>query len=105
MPEELWGAAVSAARLHGVWSVAQALHVNYECLKNRLARAEQDEGISPAVSGGFVEVSMAQPVGPPAAPVTVVELGAADGSKLAVRVEGGERLDVQALVASFWRRG
>ncbi len=107
MPEELWDAAVLAARAHGVWSVGQALHVNYESLKARVARAEEDEAAGPApeLSGGFVEVGAAQLVGPSAAPVTVVELSAVDGAKLAVRVEGGERLDVQVLIDSFWRRG
>ena len=85
--------------------MGQALHVNYESLKARVARAEENEATGPELSGGFVEVDATQLAGPSVAPVTVVELSAADGAKLAVRVEGGERLDVQGLIDSFWRRG
>jgi len=105
MPQDLWDAAVSVARAHGVWSVGQALHVNYGSLKARVARAEEDEAAGPGLSGCFVEVDAAQLVGPSVAPVTVMELSAADGAKLALRVEGGEGLDVQGLIDSFWRRG
>jgi hypothetical protein len=105
MPEKLWDAAVLAARAHGVWSVARELHVNYESLKGRVAHAEKEKDTGRERSGGFVEVGAAQLVGPSAAPVTVVEVSAADGARLTVRVGGSEQLDVQMLIDSFWRRG
>jgi hypothetical protein len=37
MPEELWDAAVSLARTHGVGPIARALRLDYGSLKKRMA--------------------------------------------------------------------
>ena len=102
MPEDLWEAAVSAAQEHGVYLVARGLSVNCATLKLRMVEAEARERVEPpAESCGFVEVTPAQFVAPPAARGTEVELTAADGGKLTIRGLPEEAVDVPALVAAF----
>ena len=40
MAPELWSAAVVLAGSHGVYRVARALRINFECLKRRVAEAK-----------------------------------------------------------------
>ncbi len=102
MPDELWEAAATVAREHGLWAVSRALRVNYESLKQRVGRAREATGASAA---GFVELDAAQLIGRGEGATSVLELSSADGAKLLVRLEGHDTLDVPALVAAFWGRG
>jgi hypothetical protein len=54
VPDELWNAAVEAARIDGVWATAQALHFNYTRLRERVDRAKGMEG-----GGGKAPFSLA----------------------------------------------
>jgi hypothetical protein len=104
MPEELWDAAATVARDHGLWAVSRALRVNYESLRRRVERGERVGAARAVEAAGFVELEAAQVVGGSAHEGTVVELTGADGAKLTIRIEGCTSLDMQALAEGFWRR-
>ncbi len=102
MPEELWEEAVSLAEVDGAYAVARDLDLNYATLKRRLEGAAGARG---ARGAGFVEIDAAQLMGAAATVGSVVELAAADGTKLRVQLRAGEALDVVALAGAFLRRG
>ena len=103
MPEELWEVVVSLAEADGAYAVARDLDLNYAALKRRLERAAGARG---ARAAGFVEVAAAHLIGTAAAtPGSVVELAAADGTKLRVRLRAEEALDVVALAGAVLRHG
>jgi hypothetical protein len=107
MPEELWDAAVEAARRHGIWKVSNATRVSYESLKARVERAEPPSAPAAVEGGGTAFVSVGAPpqiFGPSEPVATEVELVAVDGARLVVRVEGREGLDVAGLAQAFWKR-
>jgi hypothetical protein len=109
MPEELWDAAVEAARELGLWSVSQALRVNYESLKSRLHAARPTSRDAPTTGhdSGFVECSVQDLLGAGPAPDsgTVLELTSSTGTRLVVRLAPHDRLDLAALARSLWSAG
>jgi len=57
IPEELWGEAVALARTHGVNRTAQALHLSYASLKQRLdASVHTETATAPPPKPTFVEL-------------------------------------------------
>ena len=105
MPESLWAAAVAVAREHGVYAASRDLGVRYESLRDRVgtSRGKSARSKRPATPA-FVEIGGALPfAGGPAG--SSVEVTASDGAKLAIRLGGGETLDVVVLVREFWSRG
>ena len=57
IPEELWGEAVALARTHGVNRTAQALHLSYASLKQRLeASVHAEPAAAAALKPTFVEM-------------------------------------------------
>lgn len=120
MSEELWADAVALARAHGVYCIAQGVGVSYESLRTRLEQSGAGESETGEVSGGFVELPLtklppmaagedraggaAQLEGSGAEAMTTVELTAADGARLTVRLRGCSRADVVGLAEAFWRR-
>jgi hypothetical protein len=107
MPEELWQEASAAAKRLGSGRVARALGLNYEALKQRVisngprrrrgsARREaQPEGAE------FIELSGFPALGPSAVgDEMVVEMVAADGTRLTIRVKGVSP-NVSALINAF----
>lgn len=109
MPEDLWDAAVEAAREFGLWSVSQVLRVNYESLKSRLHAGVATSRSTPAIaaSPGFVECTVEDLFGAGSGPDTrtVVELTSRGGARLVVRLGPHDRLDVAALASSLWSAG
>ena len=103
MPEDLWGAAVGAAREHGVWAVSQVLRVNYESLKARLHRSGSE--CAAASEPRFVELEAAGLLPSVRHEQTVLEMSSASGAKLVVRLGAHERCDVTALARSLWDGG
>lgn len=101
MPEELWAAAVSLARSHGVGPIARALRLDYGALKKKMAGRRKEGGSSPA---GFIELDAGRVLGGPGAGGPVVELWGVDGSKLVVRLAGRDGLDLLGLAEAFWKR-
>lgn len=104
MPEELWKEASAAAKRLGACRVARALGVKYETLKQRvLASGVAGVGGEATVlpSGTqFIELMGFSGLGHTAADEAVVELAAADGARLTIRLKGAG-LDVAALVGAF----
>jgi hypothetical protein len=98
MPEELWAAAAKLARRLGTWRMAHDLGLCYESLKRRV-----EEEASQRETGAlrFVEVRGADLMDVASSPGTVVELHATDGTRMTVRLGGGARVDMTALVAAF----
>lgn len=104
MPEALWEAAAQLARKHGLHPIARALGVNYQSLKRWVGRAPGGGRQVELSSAGFLELRMAELLGPAAAPGPVVELADGEGRQLVIRLTAGDPLDVVALVEAFWRR-
>ena len=105
MPEELWKDACAAAKRLGACRVARALGVKYETLKQRVL------GNGGAGIGGeatvrpngaqFIELTGFSTASDRAAgDEAVVEVVAADGARLTIRLKGAS-LDVGALVSAF----
>ncbi len=106
MPPALWAAAVSLARIHGIYAIARALRVSYETLKRRVEQPSGGGGsLNRREGAGFVEVPAAQLVSSSEAAGTVVELTGSDGARLVVRLRDGDpHLDVLSLADAFWKR-
>jgi len=100
MPARLWHEASLLAREIGVHRVKSALGLNYESLKRRVGEGGAKR--TAATKAGFVELSGAQLLEPANGPV--VEVAAADGGRLTVRLGMGSELDVAGLVEAFRRR-
>ena len=103
MPEQLWGAAASLARGHGVYPIARALRVSYETLRRRVGPVT-NEGREGPSGVDFVALDGAQLLGsvPPAG--SVVELADAAGARVVIRLPPGQVLDVLGLSVAFWQR-
>lgn len=104
MPEELWKEASAAAKRLGACRVARALGVKYETLKQRVlgnGAAGVAGGATVLPSGTqFIELTGFSGLSHTAADEAVVELAAADGARLTIRLKGAG-LDVAALVSAF----
>ncbi len=105
MPEDLWDAAASLARAHGVYSIARDLRLNYETMKKRVSGAPQEGRDGAARSAGFIELNGAQLVGSLDPAGAVVELSGSDGAKLMIRLRDSEELDILGMANAFWSRG
>jgi hypothetical protein len=112
MPEELWKEASGFARKLGICRVSRALRVNYGGLKRRLRASDSPRVVSrtsvraASVSHpDFIELSGA----PPFAALSeasgtsdaVVEVVAADGARLTIRMKGATNSNVAAWVSAF----
>jgi len=101
IPDELWSAAVEAARVEGVNATCQALRFNYYSLKARMP-PEPSEGRSEKTeSGAFVELAMG-PLG--CGGKTVVELVGRRGGRMRIDVSGTSPVDIVGLAQAFWSR-
>lgn len=99
MPSELWDAAATAARRHGVHYVARELCLNHTPLKKRAMDNQHDDKC------GFVEVDLGKAVGVQGAMEAVVELVGSDGTRLTIKTVGTDVPDVLGLAREFWSRG
>lgn len=104
MPEELWKDACTAAKRLGACRVARALGVKYETLKQRVL-ADGGAGIGGEATvlprgTQFIELTGLSGLSHTGADEAVVELAAADGARLTIRLKGAG-LDVAALVRAF----
>ena len=96
MPEELWEAAATVARKHGVNCVANELKLNHTSLSKRVRAGKGDDD-----GNGFVEVDL---VGG-AVSQAVVELTDESGAQMTIRTVGDGGVDVMGLAREFWSRG
>jgi hypothetical protein len=94
IPEELWEAAVQAAREHGLWKASRRLRLDYYCLKRRLG--------APAPSGEpesveFLEIPRKVLA---TGPGCVLELQDPKGHRLRVELRDGA--GVESLARALW---
>jgi hypothetical protein len=111
MPEPLWQQACAAARKLGTARVARALGLNYSHLKERLSPPavsrtgeQKRQGLQPVQEAQFVELGRVGDLAPSRnAEPMVVELVAADGTRLTIRTrEAGA--SVLAMINAFRSR-
>lgn len=93
IPEELWGAAVRAARRHGLNRVSRALGLDYYHLKKR-SRADGSEQV-------FVEVSSAAPEETDPNAGCVVELEKGNGVRMRICVRDAATVDWSRMKEAF----
>ena len=100
MPAELWQEASAVAQRLGVCPVSRALGLNYRALKRRVYAG----GLPPAKvvsQPRFIELTGVAPVNGVAAGEAIVEVVAAAGAKLTVRLTDSSPA-VQAMIQT-WR--
>jgi len=96
MPEELWAHAVALAQAHGACPIARAFGLDYKSLKTRMAKAAEPNGL---VRPTFVELPATRASAPVAVPT--IEITAADGSRMCIRLEAGHGREAARIVAAF----
>jgi len=105
MPAVLWEEAAALAGDLGVCPVSRALRVGYDSLQKRVQRRSEPAAAATATAAGaaigFIELSGAQLGVSSAASGAVVEVSAADGARLSIRLPSASALDVVALVRAF----
>jgi hypothetical protein len=93
---------VPLARHYGLSPVVQALRVNYNGLKRRLAaRPPPEVSGADSVPAGFVEVPM---TACPSGSQLVIELEERNGSKLTLRLAQTDSALALALAQGLWRQ-
>lgn len=105
MPEELWKEACVAAKRLGACRMARALGVKYDTLRQRVlaggAAGIRGEATVVPSSTQFIELTGFSAASHAiAADEAVVEMVAADGARLTIRLKGAG-LDVPGLVNAF----
>lgn len=98
IPETLWRQMTALARTHGVSPVSQALRLDYNSLKGRVAQTSATQSPS---SSGFVELKFPPSSDYPAACVAQLEDG--QGRKLTLRWASAPAGDLLGLVQAFWK--
>lgn len=99
IPEQLWKAAVEAAREFDIHPTAKALGLDYYSLKRRLEASGLDSSLCDAASNGFVELA---PLMPASMPECLLELEDISGTKLRLHCKGLAAADLAALSRSLW---
>jgi hypothetical protein len=102
IPPELWSAAVAMVAVHGACRVAGELNLDYDMLKQRVARAG-GKGMSTEPAPRFVELFAAAGAmpAPSAQPQCVVELANARGARMRVELNGQGLVGLSALCVAF----
>jgi hypothetical protein len=103
IPDRLWALAAALARTHGVSPVSQRLGLDYNGLKRRAEATTPPRRSNLRPPSGFVELPL---VGQPVlGPNCTVELARGEGSRMTIRWDGKEGLDLVGLAEAFWRSG
>ena len=101
IPAELWTAAVEMVAVHGACRVAGELKLDYNVLKQRVARAGGKAKATSLVPQ-FVELFAAAGPAPSASlPQCVVELANARGARMRVELSGQGLVGLSALCSAF----
>ena len=102
IPPELWAAAVEMVAAHGACRVAGALNLDYNMLKQRVARTG-GKVTSTELAPRFVELVVAAGAmpAPSAQPECVVELANARGARMRVELNGCGLVSLSALCGAF----
>ena len=104
IPEVLWQEAIGLCTDHSVREVSRTLRLNYNGLKNRVAKA-RDTSLAAVQRAdlGFVKLDLGLPVTPSEC---LVEMEAPNGAKIRMSFKGISRdLDPVELSRAFWRQG
>ena len=103
IPDRLWALAAALARSYGVSRVSQTLGLDYNGLKGRAEAIRTPRRSRLKPPPGFVELPL---VGQPVlGPNCTVELARGEGSRMTIRWDGKEGLDLVGLAEAFWRSG
>jgi hypothetical protein len=94
LPAEIWSGAVALAQRHGLCPVARALGLDYNALKTKVGCAG---GRTAPIQPAFLELPATRGSGPG----TTIELTAADGARMCIRLEAGQGRDAAGIVAAF----
>jgi len=90
------------SREYGAYRVSSEFGLRYETLRQRAAdEAGARKDSSAGNEAEFVEVEVAKLLAHAEGGVTEVEVERSDGSRLKIRVGGGQRVDVEAVTAAF----
>ena len=100
IPEDLWNAAVTLARSHGLNPTASALKLNYYDLQRRLGSAPVHGGAAP-VPPGFVELAAPSPATRTYG--ATLELVRPSGSRVILRLTGDHPAELRPVVELFLR--
>ena len=102
IPPEWWSAAVEMVAVHGACRVAAELNLDYDMLKQRVARAG-GKVASTELAPRFVELFAAAGAmpAPSAQPQCVVELANARGARMRVELSGHGLVGLSALCSAF----
>ena len=100
IPDVLWASAVRMAGRYGLSKTVNALGLNCQRLKRRLA-ASDEAANDQDVATRFIELP---PFASDGRCECLVEFEGTDGAKMRVRLRGVASPDLEALGRSFWSR-
>lgn len=111
IPEELWQDAVSLTKKYGLAPVASSLHLNHTTLRDRAQRVTA--ALPTRVVRENASTCEAQFVQMPPIPLlqatehqeSLIELRAADGATLTLRIPSEQPIELVGLARLFFRRG
>jgi hypothetical protein len=104
LPPSLWRQIAELARAWGINQTARALHMDYYSIKKHAEATGSDEEAPRFVEvlpGGLANGAMAVSTMPAAGPQCTIEVEEAGGSKMRIRLQGGELPDVLALARAL----
>ncbi len=102
IPDEIWQAAAEVAREHGLSRTATALRLGYYDLQRRLSTGPMlTNGVG--LSARFVELSPPVPSGGRGEYGACIEMVAASGARLSVRLADASASDLLPIVDLFLR--
>jgi hypothetical protein len=102
IPEGLWRRATELAREYGVHRTAQALRLDYYCLKRRVGGGAAPGSVAVVERPAFVEILGARACGGTSGCLVEIEDGR--GATMRVRLEGGSVSELAALGRVFLGR-
>lgn len=98
IPEELWRAAMGAARAHGVHPVSRALGLDYVQLKQRVGGPVSARSVPESAPALFVELERAAA---DSAAACVVELEKSNGTRMRICVREAATVDWGRMKEAF----
>ena len=99
IPAELWELSVSLAKRHGNYRVSKELRLSYHNLKRRVESSSQSSASPGPSASSFVKLDLNPSI---SLPTCVIELQAANGSKMTIRHSSANPVDLIGLSRSFF---
>ena len=111
IPEELWQAAISLTEKYTFVQVARHLRLNHTVLKEHVQKATtstpisaEKEALVPSQTQ-FLQMPPMPLLQAPKSLESLIELRAADGATLTMRIPSVQPIDLVGLAQAFFRRG